>query len=119
MQPRFQDWHHRTGEEIGGNHCKANCERQRHEHCPRDTLHEKRGGKNRYHAEHRQEPGDHHFAACFEHRATYGLGATEMGMDVLDRDDRFVHQNSDSEGEPAQRHQVERLPGGPKRDNRG
>jgi hypothetical protein len=47
-----------------------------------------------------------------------GLPALQVGVNVLDRHRRFVHQNADRQRQAAQRHQVDRLPGDPQRQHR-
>ena len=42
-----------------------------------------------------------------------------MRVDVLDRDRRLVDQDADRQRQPAERHQVDRLPGDPEREQRG
>ena len=42
----------------------------------------------------------------------------ELRVDVLDLDGRLVDQDADRQGQAAQRHQVDRLPGQPQGDDR-
>ena len=46
------------------------------------------------------------------------LAALHLRVNVLDLDRRFVDQNADRQRQPAQRHQVDRLPGQPQRHHR-
>ena len=41
-----------------------------------------------------------------------------LGVDVLDLDGGFVHQDADGERESAERHDVDGLPGGPQQNHR-
>ena len=73
-------------------------------------LHEERRNEHGQDAEHGQEarycclgiaPPDSH---------GNGIGLLHLGMDVLHFDRRFIDQNAHRQGQPAQRHQVDRLP---------
>ena len=56
---------------------------------------------------------------AFENRVPERLAQMQVAVDVLDRHDRVIDQNTDRERESAQRHRVQRLPGERQPDDGG
>ena len=55
---------------------------------------------------------------AIQHGPRQRLAALQLRVDVLDLDGRFVDQDADGQGQPAERHQVDRLSGNPQREHR-
>ena len=118
QQPRRQHRDERAGEHVRRHHREADGQGQRHEQLTADTNHEQRGNEHRQHAEHREQSRCDRFPTGIDDGAGLRHPRTEMRVDVLDLDRGFVDQYPDSQREAAERHDVDRLPCQPQRDDR-
>ncbi len=105
-------------QQVGRDHRERHGQRQRNEKLAAHADHEERRNEHGEDAEHREQARHGGAAAGFDD----GAGARDAGqhlrVDVLDRDRRLVHQNADRERQTAERHDVDRLAGGPQQDHR-
>ena len=58
----------------------------------------------------RQQPGDRRLHVPLPHGARHRRRVLHLGVDVLDLDGRLVDQDADGQGQPAQGHDVDRVP---------
>ena len=107
----------RARQEVTCHHRKTDRQRQRNEQCAGRAFHEERRYEHSQHTQHGQQAGD----GCFPIPQTNGAGdarrVLELRVNVLHFDGRLIDQNADRQGQPAQRHHVERLARQPKRDD--
>ncbi len=102
--------HHRSRKEIGGQHRKYHPHRERLEEKLRHPAQEEdrhehdadaKGGNKRRHRDLR---------GPVEDRPHHRLVQGQIAVDVLDLHRRVVHQDSHRQRQPAQGHDIERLP---------
>ena len=109
QQPDREHGDQRAGEQVRGDHREAHGQRQRHEQRADGLLHDERGNEHRQHAEHGQEAGRGRGRAGPPRRPGHGVRMEHLGMGVFNRDHGLVHEDADGQGQPAQRHDVERV----------
>ena len=112
-QPGGEDRHQRAGENKRSHHGKSDSQSEGHKQLTPDAHHKERGHEDCQHTQHRKQTGGGGPAAGFQNRCDSGNTRHHAGVDVLNLDGSFIHQNTDREGETAQRHNVEGLAGGP------
>ena len=106
-------------EHVGGEH------RQHHGDAERDEQEARRTGEqeNREEDDANGEGGDgergDHFAAAIENGHRERFAHRLVAVDVFDGDGGVVHQQADGQCQPAERHQIDRLPQGQQPGNAG
>src|SRR3981189_1705762 len=84
----------------------------------RSTRHEEGRNEHRQNAEHGHEPGQRGLGRGLARGAGKAATIGKTGMDVLDGDRRLVDQDADSQRQPTQGHDVDRLTRYPERRHR-
>ena len=88
---------------------KPTAKRQRHEQRVRRARHEEGGMNTARMQSMASNRGTVVSAVASQRGAGEALAIGEMGVDVLDRDRRFVDQDADGQRQAAERHDVDRL----------
>lgn len=108
----------RSGKQIGREHGIHDGHRQRREQVPgRASQHQHR---HKYDADAKggNKGGRRDLLGAIEHRAHERLLHGHVAMRVLDFDGGVIHEDADSERQPAERHDVDCLPGEAQHDDR-
>ena len=116
-QPRGEDRDQSAGQQVGRDHRKRDCERERHKELTAHADHEERRNEDGQNAEHGEQARHGRARAGLDDGAGAGDAGQHLRVNVLDLHGRFVHQNADGEGESAERHDVDGLTGGPQEDH--
>ena len=117
-QPGRKHRNQTARKQIRRDHREGDRERQRNEELLRDAGHEERRKKHGKNAQHREEARDCGLLGRLDDCACAGDAGPHLGVNVFDRDRGFVDENADGERQSAERHDVDRLAGGPESDQR-
>ena len=111
QEHRRERRHERARQEVRREHREDDGEREREEEEPRGPGEKHDREEDDADRERRRERRERDLARAVEDRDEDLLALAPVAVDVLDLDGGVVDEHPDDEREPAERHQVEGLPG--------
>ena len=104
---RRERWHERAGQHIAREHGKDDGESERTEDVGRGSREQEDRQEHDADGNRRDELRKGDLASTVENSGAYVLPQRNLPFDVLDLDERVIHEDADGESKSAERHQIE------------
>ncbi len=99
--PGGEDGNKGAGEQIRGDHRKADCERQRNEQLPSNPFHEERRNKYGQDTQHRKQSGNYGPFARFKNSLGARNSGKQLRVNIFNFHRSLVHEDTYGERQAA------------------